>query len=209
MTKEQLLTPCISFYAAPVTNKAINCQVSVLDVHNYICHTSLSEPIARLITNGARLSGKASGIVEATATLRSFTDAKQKRDYKAACFSYVTPSGTFGDERNDQSLIKHSSILCLDFDHLTPECCVRLRQQLIDDPYFETELMFTSPSGDGLKAWVEIDLNVATHREWFTGIRNYLRHTYEAELDSSGINPSRACFLPFDPNAYINPIVFQ
>ena len=209
MTKEQLQDQRISFYAAPVTNKSVKCQTSVLDVYNYLTHRSLSPSIASLASNGARLSGSASGIEEATATLRSLTDAKQRRDYKAAHFSYALPSGLFGDERTDQSLIRHSSILCLDFDHLTPECCARLRQQLIDDPYLEPELMFTSPSGDGLKAWVEIDIDVATHREWFTGIRNYLRHTYEAELDSSGINPSRACFLPFDPNAYINPIVFQ
>ena len=51
--------------------------------------------------------------------------------------------------------------MCLDFDHVTePEA---LKQKLINHEYFDTELMFTSPSGDGVKWIISIDLKNWEH----------------------------------------------
>ena len=36
-------------------------------------------------------------------------------------------------------------------------------------------------------------------------VANYVRATYGIEVDKSGKDISRACFLPFDSKAYINP----
>ena len=63
-------------------------------------------------------------------------------------------------------------------------------------------LMFVSPSGDGLKVIYGIDLSKGGHRKWFKAIRHYLRETYNLEADPSGINESRTCFLPHDPECY-------
>ena len=79
-----------------------------------------------------------------------------------------------------------------------------MREQLLNDDYFETELLFVSPSGDGLKWIIRIDLEEATQAEYFIAISNYIKQTYKIEVDASGKDVSRACFLPHDANAFLH-----
>ena len=74
-----------------------------------------------------------------------------------------------------------------------------LRNKLLSDEYFETEMLFTSPSGDGLKWIIPIDLEEVNHQEYFKAVANYIQSTYGLEVDQSGKDISRACFLPYDP----------
>ena len=60
-------------------------------------------------------------------------------------------------------------------------------------------------SGDGLKWIININTAEVSHEEYFNAVANYLRQTYGLEADKSGKDVSRACFLPYDPEAYINP----
>jgi hypothetical protein len=135
--------------------------------------------------------------------LRVLKEKDQIRKYKASEFDYVTFSGTF-TRRNDKALVNHSGLLTIDFDHIPniPE----LKEKLLQDEYFETELLFISPSGDGLKWIIAIDLNEFSHQEWFLSVANYIKSSYGLEVDQSGKDISRACFLPYDPDIYINPI---
>jgi len=139
---------------------------------------------------------------EVTKILRVIPDLKQARKYKAEKFDYLTFSGAFV-KRSDQNLITHSGFLCLDFDHL--ENLSAFRKFLLEDDSIETELLFVSPSGDGLKWVVAVDLQVGSHLEWFQGISNYIEASYGVQTDSSGKDVSRACFIPHDPDVYINP----
>lgn len=139
---------------------------------------------------------------ERTLKLRGMDDVKRARNYKAANFDYCTFSGVF-TMRNDKALVEHSGLLCLDFDHLKD--VVALAQRLLEDEYFETQLMFRSPSGDGLKWIVPINVAEMPHADYFRAVANYVRETYGVEVDKSGRDVSRACFLPFDPQAFINP----
>lgn len=136
-----------------------------------------------------------------TEKLRAIEDSKEKRKFKANRFDYVTFSGVF-ERRNDKFLQKHSNLITIDFDHL--QDLDKVRQQLLDDEYFETEMLFISPSGDGLKWIVRIKLDEFTHQENFLAITNYIKHTYNLEVDASGKDVSRACFLPHDANAYLH-----
>ena len=130
---------------------------------------------------------------------------KEVRDYKAAHFDYACFSGTFRT-RDDEGLIQHSGLICLDFDHVGTYLQTRsLREKLLTDRYFTTRMMFTSPSGDGFKWVVGIDLAKCDHRTWFQALSNYVRITYGLETDAKCINVSRACFLPYDANCYVHP----
>lgn len=139
---------------------------------------------------------------EQTATLRACTSKEERRKIKANRFSYVTFSGIFSS-RKDEGLIKHSGLLCLDFDHLKDVKVTR--ELLLDDRYFQTEMLFISPSGDGLKWVIKINLEEDNHLNWFLAISNYLKQTYKLEPDKAGKDISRACFLPNDPMLYLNP----
>lgn len=173
-------TPLFSFFHSPITNTKPSKDFTLLDAYHYIIGDTAKER---------------------TQKLRSFADAKQSRMFKAANFDYCTFSGTF-TARTDKALINHSGLLCIDFDHLPN--LDSLRSQLLQDEYFDTQLLFRSPSGDGLKWIIEIDISKTSHANYFQAVANYLFQTYGVEADKSGKDISRACFLPHDPYCFIN-----
>jgi hypothetical protein len=59
-----------------------------------------------------------------------------------------------------------------------------------------------SPSGDGIKALVQVT-NPERHRDHFRALTTYFDKQYGLEVDASGINESRACFESYDPNIII------
>lgn len=65
-------------------------------------------------------------------------------------------------------------------------------------------LFITSPSGKGLKWIIRIDISEISHAEYFKAVANYLSFTYNIKVDQSGKDVSRACFLSYDPTAFIN-----
>lgn len=144
-----------------------------------------------------------------TTALRAIADEQEQRSYKGVNLDYVTPSGLFA-YCNDQSLLKHSGLICMDLDDL--DDAEDMKRKLLADAMFETMFMFRSPRGRGLKWWVEIDLTRCDHRTWFTAIRNYLMATYrlsDKQVDASCTNPSRACYLSYDPDAYLKPELIE
>lgn len=128
---------------------------------------------------------------------------KEEADlYKKTHFDYICPSGTFSSRKNE-GLKAHSGGMVIDLDRL---CEVEaLKKALLADQYFETELLFISPSGNGLKWFVSIDLKKGTHYEWFMAISNYIKQAYGLEADPTGKDVARACFLCWDKDVYIRP----
>lgn len=172
--------PHFSFYRAPVRNTIPYKHITLRDAYAYITG------------NYAR---------DRTEALRLIKDSKEAREYKARYFDYCTFSGTFSARKEDK-LIKHSGLLCLDFDHV--QHLEDFFQALKLDRQLKTRLLFRSPSGDGLKWIVEIDLTKCGHAEWFRAVANYVFKTYRVPVDQSGKDICRACFLPWDPKAYLN-----
>lgn len=136
-----------------------------------------------------------------TLALRSMTDSAQIRAFKAKNFDYVTFSGIFS-KRSEQSLVAHSGLITIDLDYL--DDLPGHQKMLLNDPCLETQLLFVSPSGKGLKWIVSIDLEVFSHLQWFNSISRYLWSTYRVKADPSGKDISRACFIPHDPQVWIN-----
>ena len=172
--------PRFSFYKAPVRNTIPYKHITLRDAYNYITG------------NYAR---------DRTEALRLISDIKEAREFKAKNFDYCTFSGTFSARKEDK-LIKHSGLLCLDFDHV-PDL-EEFFQALKSDRQLKTRLLFRSPSGDGLKWIVGIDLNKCDHAQWFRAVANYVFKTYHVPVDQSGKDICRACFLPWDPNAFLS-----
>lgn len=178
-----------SFFRAPVMTVKPYKTVDVKGIYKYI---SLYMPA-----------------VKATDELRAIADKEEARKYKAKHFDFACFSGVF-TYRNDDALVQHSGLLCLDLDHVGDRFALwTLREQLIADENFITWLLFTSPSGDGLKWVIEIDLGKCDHKTWFRALQNYVRTTYGLEVDEKCINVSRACFLPHDGSCYVNPVILN
>jgi hypothetical protein len=173
--------PVFSFFRAPITNTTPYKTISLFEAYLYI----IGKPAQKR-----------------TADLRAITDKTQASRFKSSSFDYCCFSGTF-TKRNADGLIKHSGLMCIDFDHLPdPE---GLRQQLLFDEYFDTQLMFRSPSGDGLKWIISVDLSEYSHSRYFEAVAKHILQSYGVQIDKSGSDVCRACFLPFDPHAFINP----
>lgn len=211
----------MSFFTKPITNKWPKWTVSPFWVYQY-----LRSPEAKPETLDLRAIGKVLWGQHDEATQLAVKE--QQRKYKGRNLDYVTPSGVFS-YCNDESLVSHSMLLCVDLDDLCPICEVNpvfydflsecynacttetdavevLKWQLINDKHFNTVMAFRSPRGNGLKWWVEIDLGKCDHRTWFQAVRNYLmaRHGLsDHQVDKLCGNPSRACFLSHDPLVYL------
>jgi hypothetical protein len=119
---------------------------------------------------------------------------------------YVTPGGRF-THRAETGLVASSGLIVLDFDKL-PDLPAARAALLADSRLGPVvKLLFTSPSGDGLKCLLPTDPRY-THLENFNGLTRYLSHKY-ADLglipDRACKDISRACYLAHDPDAYLNP----
>lgn len=119
-------------------------------------------------------------------------------------FDYVTPAGVF-NHRGNAGVRSLSGLMVLDFDHL-PDIDAA-RAALLADELLAPGLvmLFTSPSGNGLKAIVWTDPQ-ADHLGNFRGYADYLKAHY-AHLglvpDEAGKDLARACFVPHDPSAWL------
>lgn len=107
----------------------------------------------------------------------------------------VTFAGVFA-ERFDQRIEKHSGLICIDFDHIGNRMG-EILSQLQDFPY--TVAAFVSPSGDGIKGIIRIKPEHKLHRRYFYALKAFF-----PEIDQSGVNESRTCFLSCDPSIFIN-----
>lgn len=175
-----------SFFRAPITNKVPNRVMNLYEAGTYI-----ASPQAK----------------EATEQVRRADTPNQARRVKNQQLDYVTFGGVFS-RCEDKGLLAESGVICLDFDHLGDiEQVSRTKLLLLEDPYFETLLLFTSPSGDGVKWVTYIDLVRCDYRTWYRALSNYLKQTYGLTADPTGVNISRACYLPHDPEVYVNPSV--
>lgn len=109
----------------------------------------------------------------------------------------VTISGKF-TERKDGSIVHHSGYIGIDLDSV--DNLNKTKKLLMNDDYVVA--VFMSISGRGL--CVVFRINPEKHRESFAGICEYLYEAYGIVSDSTSVNPSRARFVSFDPDIYVN-----
>lgn len=140
--------------------------------------------------------------MSATDKLRLISGKREANSFKQKNFDFVTFSGIF-KRRSIDGLLLHSNYICFDFDDVGD--IDRVKSILIGDNQLHTSLLFSSPSGTGLKWIVRINTEDYSHSDWFNAISNYLNKTYGLKVDESGKDVSRACFLCYDNNAYIDP----
>lgn len=137
-----------------------------------------------------------------TIQLRKLTTPNERRQFKAEKLDYVTFSGIFR-RREDRSLITHSGFITIDLDHL--ENAEEVKQIIRYDDILEPAMIFISPSGNGLKFILHIDIAKGSHADYFETISKYLFSAYKLTADPSGRDVSRACFLCHDPKIFLDP----
>ena len=141
-----------------------------------------------------------------TEALRAAPVGSPQRAELKKGLDYVTPAGTF-TRRANNALDTASGLLVLDFDHLPDVGAARAALLADTQLAGELVLLFTSPSGDGLKALVTAD-PAAAHLDTFRAYAAYLGAHYAAlglVPDEAGKDVARACFVPYAPDAWLAP----
>lgn len=122
---------------------------------------------------------------------------------------YVTPDGVWSNRSTDKSssrLITPSGLIQIDIDGLNVEELEATRQIMTTDPH--TLILFTSPSGAGLKSFVKCKNFSSCEGEL---IRYYRQ--LGIVLDESTLHDKAACFVCHDSSGYLNleaePFVFK
>lgn len=124
--------------------------------------------------------------------------SKKEIDNLKLKLSVITPSGIFS-ERKVKGLLKHSNVICLDFDKIKDNLMT------IKEIICQNKSVFycgISASGNGLYAMVLIE-NSAMHKQHFNALVE-LYAKLGIEVDKQCSDVSRARFYAYDQDAYIN-----
>ena len=178
--------PQFSFFKRPIKNTVPSRNIDLIDLYDLIInpkhYKSQTEQSYTLYKNGGK-----------TQPYKTYKDSK---------FDYVTISGEFS-KRSIANLVCHSGYYCFDVDNVVDAELLKQTVIAIEDRYFETEFCFISPSGCGIKWIVSIDSD-DIHTNNFEGMKTYIKEIYKIDIDDTP-DVSRACFVCYDPNCFINP----
>ena len=141
----------------------------------------------------------------ATQEVRRIKEHQEVQLFKLRNFRIVTFAGAFS-KRNANALATPSGYMVIDIDGLKTKAQVEdVRFICITDKRINPLLIFTSPSGYGVKAVIEIDTTRnLSFKDYFRWVAMYMQFEYGIEIDRSGSDICRACYLPHDPDCWIN-----
>jgi len=138
-------------------------------------------------------------LIDKINTIRTTTDSKLKGETKNSlmCIQF---NGTF-KERTGAGFIEHSGMCILDFDKYPDlETQTAERERLTKDKH--TLMVFTSPSGNGLKALIRIPkCNKEEHKRRALTFAKYFNSKY---FDIAQTTIEQTCFESYDPDIYQN-----
>lgn len=113
-----------------------------------------------------------------------------------------TPSATFKRGRKMEFLTKYNPLVVLDIDKLPKEKLKECRKTLLEEPLVFAS--FLSPSGNGIKILVQIETEKENHKETFLALQKHFEELLQVEIDKSGKDITRLCFVSFDPELFLN-----
>lgn len=123
----------------------------------------------------------------------------------------VTFSATFEVKRTGANLKNYNPIIVIDIDKLDELQLKKTYEHLNNDEYVIS--FWRSPSNNGFKGLISIDyqfenseIDIDTkHKSAFNKLSIYFIEKYNIELDKSGNDITRLCFLSYDNNLILKP----
>lgn len=136
---------------------------------------------------------------------KDYYDSNKKR------LPAVTFSATFKINRSGENLQTYNPLIVIDIDKLDESQLQKTFDQLKDDDYVIS--FWRSPSNNGFKGLIcidyqlesrEIDIDIL-HKSAFAKLSIYFLNKYNIELDKSGNDITRLCFLSYDEDLILKP----
>ena len=132
---------------------------------------------------------------------------EEKDPYKKSEMKKLLPAATFsgtisGESRLDTNVDTYTGIVVCDIDKLNQTKLSRYKNRLISDN--NVLAFFESPSY-GLKVLFKVNSSMNYHKSHaFPYLVQYMKKRHDIDVDPSGSNPSRLCFMSYDPDMYFN-----
>ena len=114
----------------------------------------------------------------------------------------VTFCASFLRIRKIDHAIDYTGYIILDIDKLTEALLASVRATIENCEF--TLACFLSPSGQGLKVLVQVSTGIMDHLMAFKCTVQYYETITGVEIDKSGSDVTRLCFVTFDPALYHN-----
>ncbi len=127
---------------------------------------------------------------------------KEKADQLKKGLVAFTVSGLFEGGRRLSFLKTYNPFVILDIDKLDPDVLPDLVLKIQQIEF--TKVAFISPSGRGLKIIVEVDSEMKNHKAAYRQVMKFYQKNLIIEIDKSGSDISRLCFMSHDPEVYFN-----
>lgn len=120
-------------------------------------------------------------------------ETQKKLKFMLPC---VTFSGTFSNKRKAENLEEYTGLFVADIDKISKKDIPPLKNKLEKDPF--VHLFFESPT-KGLKVVFKVNSKPEDHKIYaFTAISNYFKRIYDIDIDPSGKDLCRLCFISYD-----------
>jgi hypothetical protein len=146
-------------------------------------------------------NGKYKAEVEEIRALLEQGKAEEATNKKKQLLAF-TPSAVFTEKRQMPYLEMYSGFVHLDFDKLTPEQLDMAFKVIAEIPY--TFLCFISPSGNGLKVFIEVNSGIEYHDTAYLQVQQYYEEATGLKADQSCKDITRLCFMSYHPRLYKN-----
>jgi predicted P-loop ATPase len=123
-------------------------------------------------------------------------------EYLKKSLPAFTPSGLFAGGRKLEYLKQYSGFVILDIDKLRNDSLLQAKETAKQSKFCYA--CFTSPSGKGLKILVKVNSVKENHKTAFLQLQSHFEKLLNIEIDKSGKDITRLCFVSFDTEIYIN-----
>ncbi|MHA1166321.1 MAG: BT4734/BF3469 family protein [Candidatus Hodarchaeales archaeon] len=148
-------------------------------------------------------NGKWKDIVEPIRELKENKAPKNDVDEAKKLLPAVAWSGVFTESRADDNLAVYNKLMVVDIDNITKTRLKRLKKELVNNPMVYA--YFNGPT-KGIKVLIFVSAGPEWHNtHTFWQIETLFDEMYGIEIDPTGKNLSRLCFVSYDPDLYINP----
>jgi predicted P-loop ATPase len=133
---------------------------------------------------------------------------KEANDLKKKLLAF-TVCATYGKTRKAGHELLYNQLIVLDFDDID----LNDLQNYIDiiNACPHTYTSFVSPSGRGIKVIVPVNSGLQHHKHAFQQVADFYSELLDLTVDPSGSDPSRLCYVSYDPELFLNKnaLVFE
>jgi hypothetical protein len=169
---------------------------------------------------------KRGDLKDETNVLREFLKKSEFEKYDAfkKRLPGVTFCATFNQNRRLDAIKDYNYVMIIDIDKLSSGEMARVKKVFLNDDYVFS--YWESPSKNGIKGLIYLIYNFPitinqiqdAHRTAFKNISSYFSNNYLIDLDLSGSDSTRLCFLSFDSSLVlkttcrsfeINPLITE